>query len=124
MQAVEALLDGLAINGAKPLYLPRGHKMAEYPGMIERGNIDLASRPVVRNEDGSISTVRSIGVNIDGAEILIPTVSPDGRILADEEAIQLYRDTGKHLGKFQRWQDSDAYAKRLHDDQALIYGGQ
>lgn len=95
---------------------------AAYPkGLLERGNIDIHSRPVVKNSDGSISTVRSMSTNIDGREVLIPTVSDDGRIMSDDEAIDNFMRTGKHLGMFDNPDDATAYAESLHNQQADEY---
>lgn len=93
-----------------------------YPkGLLEKGNIDIHNRPVVKNPDGSISTVRSMSTNIDGREVLIPTVSDDGRIMSDDEAIDNFMRTGKHLGMFDNPDDATAYAESLHNQQADEY---
>ncbi len=93
-----------------------------YPrGLLEKGNIDIHNRPVVKNSDGSISTVLSMSTNIDGREVLIPTVSDDGRIMSDDEAIDNFMRTGKHLGMFDNPDDATAYAESLHNQQADEY---
>lgn len=93
-------------------------------GLIRQGNIDLARRPMVKNQDGSISTVRSINVGIDGVEVLIPTVSDDGRVMDDDEAVETYKKTGQHLGMFASPELAAKYAKQLHQDQSSQYLGE
>lgn len=91
------------------------------PGMVEPGNINLSTRPVVRNANGSISTVRSITIEQDGRAILIPTVVGNA-VVSDKDAIEHFRQTGEHLGIFQNEQAADRYAQQLHEDQAREYG--
>jgi len=93
-------------------------------GQRTAGNIDLTNRPTVRNPDGSISTVRSISANFDGNEVLIPTVSDDGRILSDDDAIAAYQRTGRNLGVFDTPENATAYAESLHSQQAQMYAPQ
>ncbi len=91
------------------------------------GNIDLNNRPVYKNEDGSISTVRSMSFWDDDEqkEILVPTIAfdKDGKAisLTDDEAIDRYYKTGEYLGKFDNYKEADKYAEKLHESQEKIY---
>jgi hypothetical protein len=114
--------SALAARTADALKLPKLPELMTRnelppPGMIAAGNIDLATRPTVKNADGSISTIRSIGVNVDGVEVLLPTIADDGTELTEKQAIDLYKATGRHLGKFDTAAASTAYAKRLSEQQ-------
>lgn len=83
------------------------------------GNIDLYKQPKVKNPDGSISTVDSRSYNFDGKEVLLPSVTPDGRHLkTDDEIIAEYKKTGRHLGMFDDVASANAYAEQLHNDYA------
>ena len=91
------------------------------------GNIDLNNRPVYKNEDGSISTVRSMSFWDDDEqkEILVPTIAFDknGKAisLTNDEAVDRYYETGEYLGKFDDWREADKYAERLHKEQDKLY---
>jgi hypothetical protein len=90
------------------------------PQGLEAGNIDPASQPAVQNADGSISTVRTIGVGEEGGrEVNIPTVPQEGgRIMSDQVAVQRYQDTGRHLGKYDSVDAAGRGAEALHQTEA------
>ena len=97
-------------------------KQAKDPDLVEPGNIDLLRRPKVKNEDGSYSTVYSMGIGIEnGYTMNIPRVV-EGRVVSPEEAIKYSRKTGQHLGIYKNKQAADNAADRLHKDQANLYG--
>lgn len=91
-------------------------------GLLVPGNIDIGKRPIVRNKDGSISTVRSMSFETLAGEVLVPTVSEDGRIMSDDEAVKQFMRSGRHLGIFSTPNAATAYAKSLHEQQAKQYG--
>lgn len=101
-------------------YKPTTSIPGTFKGLLVPGNIDIARRPQVRNKDGSISTVRSMSINMDGREILIPTVIGD-RVVSDKEAIDHFRKTGEHLGMFDDSRNANEYAAQLHMEQSRRY---
>lgn len=94
---------------------------------LNKGNIDLTERPVLFNGDGSISTVDSASYNIDGKEVLLPTIGRNSKgmpkRMTDDEAVEHYRSTGQHLGKFDTPEEADRYADKLHRQQDAYYNG-
>jgi hypothetical protein len=105
---------------AKPSLASSTRVAGDFPGMLEPGNVDLTARPHAKNPDGSISTVRSMSFSEGGPEILVPTVSPDGRVLSDDQAIAQYHRSGQYLGKFKTPADADRYGQRLHEQQEAM----
>lgn len=111
------------VAGVKAALRSPSAVVEDMKGQVKSGNIDVNNRPVVKNKDGSISTVRTISVGFDDGVYNIPTVSADGsRILSDEEAIAQFKKTGKHLGVFDNDADASAAAQKLHEQQASQYG--
>ena len=82
-------------------------------GMIDPGTLPIDERPRVYNKDGSISTDLSISGEVDGKEVLIPTVI-NGKIVSEKEAWDHFRKTGEHFGTFDTPEHADAYAELLH----------
>lgn len=83
------------------------------------GNLPLGIRSQARNGDGSVSTVRTISIGVDGGEVLIPTVI-NGRIASDDEAIRHYERTGENFGTFATPDEATAYAEALHNYHASL----
>ncbi len=82
------------------------------------GNIDLYGQPKVKNPNGSISTVDSFSVDVDGSgrEVLLSQITAEGKRVTPQEAEAAYRKTGKHLGIFPDVPSANAYAEQLHKD--------
>jgi hypothetical protein len=61
---------------------------AEIKGLVEPGNIDLAKRPVVKNATARSAPCARCRSKRTARKSSIPTVSDDGKILSNEDAIK------------------------------------
>jgi len=98
------------------VFLPSAHGL-EYGA----GNIDLDSRIVVENADGTFSTELSFSFEMDGEIWLIPSVV-NGELLSEDDAFDHFLETGEYLGCFPTVEECDHYAEWLHLRQEAFYG--
>lgn len=115
------MMGGPQETNTQPPPATNSGSIAGTEGLIEPGNIDIHNRPKIKNEDGSTSTVNTMTFDTDGGTIAVPGVD-DKRKLTPDEAWDQYKKTGKHLGMFKDRKTADAYAQKLHEDQAKEYG--
>jgi soluble lytic murein transglycosylase-like protein len=87
---------------------PYDEMMAPKQGKYLQPDIN---RPSYRDEEGGRRSEYRVGVNIDGEEVLFPTVV-GGRQLTDDQAEAQYNKTGLHMGKFKTPEEAE-YASRV-----------
>lgn len=87
-------------------------------GIVQPGNLDPYNRPIYKhpNDEGYGTTYSMSFEDEDGTNVLIPQIV-NGKMLTQKQAIDHYRKTGEHFGKFKTWQDADRYAEKLHNSQ-------
>lgn len=106
-------------------------------GMLEPGTLDLNSRPIIHNTDGSVSSEYSSSSGDDrGREVLYPTIvrgkflTPTGLMPQEgspeekemfRRAWEHYEQTGEHMGIFSNPDAADAYATEVHN-RPIDYG--
>lgn len=111
------------IHPDKPLYVnPVSGQIA---GMSAPGNTDLSKLPVVKNPDGSYSTVYSTSFNDSlpgsptfGKEVLLRGILNGAKTDDIKALVNNYRKTGQHLGVFNNPDAATKYGIQLHEDWA------
>ena len=82
-------------------------------GMIEPPRADLSKWRGRQNPDGTRSSIVTISVGFDDGEVLIPTLTPEGKQMSPDEAIRRFRETGEHFGVFKDPGSASRYAEQL-----------
>ena len=123
LEKKKTTVDELLGKRAKDMATDARKKVLDPFSRYGKGNIDLNNRKVKRNADGSFSTEKSMTVGFDDGNYLLPTII-NGREVSEEEAIQHFKDTGEHLGRFDSDEEANAYAQLLHWRQERKYANQ
>jgi hypothetical protein len=69
------------------------------------------------NPDGTKSTILTISIGVDGKEVVIPTMTPDGEVMSEAEAVERFRRTGEHFGAFDSVEEANDFARKLSERQ-------
>jgi hypothetical protein len=88
----------------------RETRIAQDGIQVQEGYVPVGKYPSFRNPDGSYSNEVSMGMNVEGQEMLLPSFW-DGKRHTSEETSARYRKTGEHLGKFNSVEDSERAAR-------------
>lgn len=80
--------------------------MGDPGGLVEEGNINLASR----SRQG---TIKAKALEWQGQMVIVPMTQAGGREMGDAEALKAFIDTGDNYGKFDDEGAAVAYAERL-----------
>jgi len=83
--------------------------------ILEHHYSNVAEGKSVNNEDGSVSTVYTVQVDIDGVPTLIPTVW-DGQILSEDDALLRSIESGKKWPTAETHEDLRQYDIELHKE--------
>jgi hypothetical protein len=95
---------------------PAGPMALPSRGLLRPGNIDLSRRKIVRNKDGSISTIRAFYIQDDqGRTVLLPSMDKDGNVMTMPAAVRYWSARGQSLGIFDTPANAEAYESTMHD---------
>lgn len=83
--------------------------------ILEHHYRNLAEGKAVNNEDGSVSTVYTAQIDVDGVPTLIPTVW-DGQILDVEQAAQRAQSSGIKWPTAPSHEELRSYDEKLHEE--------
>jgi hypothetical protein len=90
----------------------RTHGKIPVGALAQIAGLDLSGSgvPVIRNPDGSISTERTITIEVDGRHFVIPTIV-NGHQLSENQAVAAWRaGTNPEVGVFKDQKSADAFA--------------
>lgn len=85
----------------------------EEPGYLDIDDSIPNEKPVVPKSATAEHYKTSMSVNMDGKEVLIPTIGLNGEKLTEDQAIQQYEETGNNLGKFNSPEEATEYSNRM-----------
>lgn len=85
------------------------------PGLVSPGNLDISNPVPAMTDQGDMALLKPVAIETPQGVVLIPTVV-NGQQIPEHEAIQMYHQTGQHLGMFRNRQAAELYAQRLQQD--------